>query len=455
MTKAHTDTFHALATPSGTSALAVIRVTGPGVRKIVREALRRDPLPVDDRRAVLGRYDSLSGDRIDQVIYTFYPGQASYTGRDLLEISSHGNMFLVEQILADLQSRGSRLAEPGEFTRTAFLEGKMDLSQAEAVGDLIAAKSTAAAEAARLQLEGGLGEEIDEVVQQVLALQAHIEAFIDFPEEDLPAETAEGPLRSMDRIIARLDEMIATGHPREILERGVRCGLLGAVNAGKSSLLNRLLGENRAIVSETPGTTRDYLQGSMQIGPYCIQIYDTAGYRDTVDPIEEAGLQRTDEVAVRMDLLVLVIDGTAPSPALPDSLTSRLTEFNALLVLNKSDLAGFSPDPDFLPSLSRVEVSARTGEGVPAFRKTLESMIRIEILQSVESRILYNRRHIGHLTDCRTALLRARLIVEERASTEYAAQDVRDALNALGAIVGTIDNEAMLDVLFGDFCIGK
>jgi len=449
------DTFCALATPPGTSALAVIRVCGAAVPDLIRSVFARTAPEKDFRRALVGKYRSINGQVIDETVFTYFPAKNSYTGRDLLEISCHGNPFLVEQILADLQERGCRMAEPGEFTRTAFLEGRMDLSQAEAVADLIAARSAAAVAAAHRQLAGGLGEEVEECVQKILTSRAQVEAFIDFPEEDLPEENEAGPIASLSATLERLDGMLATGRQRELLHRGIRTVILGAVNAGKSSLLNRLLGEERAIVSNTAGTTRDYLRDTFPLGPYCIQIFDTAGYRESTDSIELEGLKKTEKVVGMADFFLVVVDGTAPSPTLPNELLTRLSPENSLVVFNKSDCEDFRENRNFLPALPRVALSAKTNQGVTEFLEKWQSQIRAELLEGTESRVLYNRRHLGHLQACRDLLFRAREALMNKVSTEYVAPDLREALDELGAIVGRIDNEDMLDVLFGDFCIGK
>ncbi|MEM0966032.1 MAG: tRNA uridine-5-carboxymethylaminomethyl(34) synthesis GTPase MnmE [Verrucomicrobiota bacterium] len=449
------DTFHALATVPGTSAIGVIRVTGSKVVELIRGSLDVDVSEKAFRKAILGTYRVISGTPVDQVLWTYFPPYSSYTGRDLVEISCHGNMFLVEQILWDLERRGSRPAEPGEFTKTAFLEGRMDLSQAEAVADLIAARSEAAVLAAQKQLAGGLGHEIESCVSRILSVLAEIEAYIDFPEEDLPGETTDGPRKELAVLISRLGEMIATGRQRELLHRGIRTVLLGEVNAGKSSLLNRLLGEERAIVSATPGTTRDFLEDSFTLGRFCIQIFDTAGIRESADEIEREGVRRTQRLAGNADFNLVVMDGTEDCPTLPPEIQAGFTEENTLLVFNKCDLPEFSMNPSFYPQLRRVSLSATEGMGVSDFLSIWESMIREDMLKGAEDRVLYNQRHIGYLKECQTALERARLALQEKTSTEYVAPELRDALDALGSIVGTVDNEAMLDVLFGEFCIGK
>ncbi|MFP4351303.1 MAG: tRNA uridine-5-carboxymethylaminomethyl(34) synthesis GTPase MnmE [Puniceicoccaceae bacterium] len=449
------NTFHALATPPGTSALAVVRVCGPAVPDLVTGIFGAPPAPGDARRAKLGWYRDRDGKRIDQVLRIWFPPESSLTGRHTLEISTHGNPFLIDRVLEDLAGRGSRPAEPGEFTRTAFLEGRIDLSQAEAVGDLIAARSDAALEAAHRQLAGGLGAEVERRVEEILAIRAEVEAFIDFPEEDLPPEDEAGPLSALARTLAEIDRMIATGRQRELLHRGIRTVLVGEVNAGKSSILNRLLGERRAIVSETAGTTRDYLTDVFALGPYCIQIHDTAGFREVSDAIEREGLRQTERLVGGADFFLVVADGTAQPPTLPPALSGRLKPENALLLVNKSDAPGYSRHDTLLPALPRCEISALSGAGFPGFLDLWESRIRRELLEGAETRVLYNRRHLGCLRECREALERARTGLREGVSSECVAPDLRDALDALGAIVGTIDNEAMLDVLFGEFCIGK
>ncbi len=449
------DTFHALATPPGTSALAVIRVCGPDVPTLIEGIFGRSPTLSDSRRARFGKYRNRHGSILDEVLYTWFPADSAFTGRETLEISCHGNPLIVNLLERDLRERGSRPAEPGEFTRTAFLEGKIDLSQAEAVGDLIAARSDAALQSAHRQLAGGLGEEIDARVAEILAILAHLEAFIDFPEEDLPPEDRDGPLASLARTLQELDRMISTGDQRELLHRGIRTVIVGEVNAGKSSLLNRLLGEDRVIVSAEAGTTRDTIGETFALGKYCIQIYDTAGFREASDAIEKEGIRHTEKVYGAADFHLVVLDGTLPSPALPEPLLRRLTPQNALVVVNKSDRPSFQPHEDFHPELPRALLSAKTGSGMPEFLRLWENRIGRDLLAGADERILYNQRHIGFLRDCRRSLQNALARLKDGVETEYVTPDLRDALEALGSVVGTVDNEAMLDVLFGEFCIGK
>lgn len=449
------DTFHALATPPGSSALAVIRVCGPAVPSLMEGIFGRSCRQTQARTAIFGRYRDASGKVLDEVLYTWFPAVSAFTGRDTLEISPHGNPFIINKIDSDLLARGSRPAEPGEFTRTAFLEGKIDLSQAEAVADLIAARSDAALTSAHRQLAGGLGKEIEERVSEILAILAHLEAFIDFPEEDLPPEDQEGPLASLRRTILELERMISTGQQRELLHRGIRTVIVGEVNAGKSSLLNRLLGEDRVIVSAEAGTTRDTIGETFQLDAYCIYISDTAGFRQAAEAIEKEGIRHTERAYEAADYHLVVLDGTRSSPTLPDSLIERMTEANTLVVVNKCDDPNFSELIDFHPSLPRVSISAKTGAGIETLRKVWAERISQDLLSGAESRVLYNQRHIGFLQNCHRSLNRALTGLNSGMGTECVTLDLRDGLDALGAVVGTVDNEAMLDVLFGDFCIGK
>jgi len=323
------------------------------------------------------------------------------------------------------------------------------------VADLIAARSDAALASAHRQLSGGLGEEIEKRVSEILGILAHLEAFIDFPEEDLPPEDEEGPLASLVETLGELDRMISTGSMRELLHRGIRTVIVGEVNAGKSSLLNRLLGEERVIVSAEAGTTRDTIGETFSLGRFSIQIFDTAGFREAADAIEKEGIRHTERIYGSADFHLVILDGTRPAPTLPDRLLERLSPKNCIVLVNKSDAAEFQTLEDFCPDLPRAPLSAKTGAGMEAFLRLWESRIDQELLSGAESRILYNQRHIAFLEQCRESLNQARTALLAGLGTECVTPDLRDALEALGSIVGTVDNEAMLDVLFGEFCIGK
>lgn len=447
------DTIFALATPAGESALAVIRLSGPLCPTLAGTLFPqvRSPVP---RRVYFSKIMSLNGLEIDEVTFWQALAPASYTGEDTLEITCHGNPLIIAQIADDLLARGCRWAKPGEFTQRAFLNRKMDLSQAEAVADIIAARSEAALNAARRQLGGGLGEEIEIVLDEMTTLLAHIEAYIDFPEEDLPGEDPAGPLARLSQLLARLKEMAATGRFRELLHRGINTLILGPPNAGKSSLLNRLLGQERAIVHEKPGTTRDYLEDRFALGPYCINIFDTAGLRLTDDAVESEGVRRSLALLARADFCLLVVDGAAPCPALPAELTGQLDPANTLVIINKADLAG-ATDPGLLDGFTRVQLSAKTGMGWDHFLQVWQSHLRDDLLAGAEQRILYNQRHIELIVQTRKHIEEASALLRANQPTELAATELRQALETLSEVVGGFDNEQMLDALFRDFCIGK
>ncbi len=449
------DTIAALATPVGTSAIAVVRASGPVCTTLARELIGKDPAP---RMAVHVDYRDRQGSLVDDVLVTFFQGPHSFTGEDSLEVSCHGNPFIAQRILEDFWRRGCRPAEPGEFTRRAFLNGRLDLSQAEAVMDLIHARSERALAAANQQLRGSLGRHLAELTDALLRLLARIEAYIDFPEEDLPTEDRATASRELDDVLRGTKRLLATRHYGEVLRDGLKTVIVGEPNAGKSSLLNRLVGRDRAIVSAQPGTTRDFLEEQLIVGPHCIRLIDTAGLNPDPEALEKLGMEKTLERVDEADLILLVLDGARPFPPLPAPVTDRLKEGRALAVINKCDLLKEPPSPSLPGSpatITPVAISALTGEGV-------ERLIELIVAQAdrlggelgAES-VAINARHADALGRARDCLLAAQPKLEQEAPIELLASDLRGALDAFGEIGGRIDNERMLDHLFATFCIGK
>src|SRR5688572_26606595 len=287
-----TDMIAALATPAGTAALAVIRVSGEDTRGLAAKLLTSPPRP---RVARHTDYRDATGALLDDVILTFYEGPRSYTGEDALEISSHGNPFIAQKILEDMFARGCRPAEPGEFTQRAFLNGRMDLSQAEAVMDLIHARSERALTAANQQLRGSVGRRMNELIERLLGVLARIEAYIDFPDEDLPVEDRGFVIHEVVRLSTETDRLLATSHYGQLLRDGIKTVIVGEPNVGKSSLLNRLVGRDRALVSPEPGTTRDFIEERVIVGPHCLRLIDTAGLNPSPAPLEKLGIDKTRE----------------------------------------------------------------------------------------------------------------------------------------------------------------
>jgi tRNA modification GTPase len=282
-----TDTIAALATPVGTAAIAVVRASGPDTARLAREIFGATPPP---RVATHSDYRDRAGVVVDDVLVTFFAGPRSYTGEDSLEVSCHGNPFIAQKILEDLFARGCRPAEPGEFTQRAFLHGQMDLSQAEAVMDLIHARSEKALAAANQQLRGSLGRQMNALIDRLLQVLARVEAYIDFPDEDLPPEDRVLVARELTQLTRETDRLLATSHYGQMLRDGIKTVIVGAPNVGKSSLLNRLVGSERALVSPEPGTTRDFIEERILVGPHCLRVIDTAGLNPSPAPLEKLGM---------------------------------------------------------------------------------------------------------------------------------------------------------------------
>lgn len=448
------DTMVALSTPSGESALAMIRLSGPLALTITDQALGC-PVPTP-RQATLARYHATNAQLLDQTIFIYYPEGNSYTGAEMLEIHCHGNPLIVQKILEDLIARGCRMALPGEFTRTAFLNGKMDLSQAEAVADLIQARSDKALHAAHQQLSGALGNKIKSLIDNSLDIIATTEAYIDFPEEDLPLEDPAGPVAQIKVLIDRLEELEKTAHYSALLHEGIKTVIIGAPNAGKSSLLNALTGEERAIVSPEPGTTRDFIAERVMLGPYGIRIMDTAGLQHTKSDLDRLGIEKTMEKIREADFYLVVIDSAVPPPHLPAEVTERLSPNTTVVIENKIDLSQSCPRPDFLPKCPRARLSLLNGEGLHDVREVLTQTLTTH-LQGVlgPEELIVNARHATALKKACADLRAAQSKLEASEFAELVVSDLRNALDAMGTITGKIDNEAVLDKLFSTFCIGK
>lgn len=444
------ETIAALATPVGTSAIAVVRASGSDVARLTREVFGQTPPP---RLASHADYRLKNGEILDDVLFTFFAGPNSYSGEDTLEISCHGNPLIASRMLEDLLARGCRAAEAGEFTRRAFLNGRIDLSQAEAVMDLIHARSERALAAANQQLRGSLGRRMEELIALTLNCLAQIEAYIDFPEEDLPPENREVLRAQIEQLLGGVSRLRATSRYGEVLRSGVKTVIIGEPNAGKSSLLNRLVGRDRALVSPEPGTTRDYLEEFLTVGPHVLRLVDTAGLNPAPTSIERRGIDKTLEQAAEADLFLWVVDATRPMPTLPPGLAGRLSEKTTIVVFNKLDLApGF--EAPAVPYPSRA-LSALSGAGVEELVAELVARadaLRVEVGDEV---IAINARHEDALRRASEAIEAVRRGVSEAEPIELVASNLRDALACLGEIAGRVDNERMLDVLFSSFCIGK
>lgn len=448
----HNETIAALSTPVGTAALAVLRVSGPDTPRIAQDLLGAAPPP---RLARHADYRGLGGETIDDVVMTFFQGPNSYTGEDALEISCHGNPFIAQKILEDLFARGCRPATAGEFTQRAFLNGRMDLSQAEAVMDVIHARSERALAAANQQLRGSLGRRMNELVDRLLAVLARIEAYTDFPDEDLPAEDRGIVEREIARLSEETGRLLATSHYGELLRDGIKTVIVGEPNVGKSSLLNRLVGRERALVSPEPGTTRDFIEERIIVGPHCLRLIDTAGLNPSPAPLEKLGMEKTLERLDEADLVLAVVDGSIAPQRLPDGV-SQIADGKLVTAINKSDLAtGAAGDLSLLPIPNSVRISAVTGDGIERLMKIITSKAGAFQRDTGGETIAVSVRHAHALTTARASLGAAADNLGSAGPVELLASDLRSALSAYGEITGKVDNERMLDSLFATFCIGK
>lgn len=449
-----TDTIVALSTPAGESAIALIRLSGPACGDLGMAISGRSK-PLKKRYAHFSKYLDASSSELDECVLTYFADGQSFTGESMLEIAPHGNPLIVQKILTDLIARGCRPAEPGEFTKTAFLNGRMDLSQAEAVSDLIRARSDRSLEVAQRQLHGSVGRKMSELTERLLAVMAHLEAYIDFPEEDLPSADQAGPASDLRKLICEINDLIETQRYSALLHEGIKTLIVGEPNVGKSSLINALTGAERSIVSDIPGTTRDYISAFMMVGPWRIEILDTAGLHEAGDVIEKIGIDHTIEQAETADFFLLVLDSTAPSPALPDALLGRMNATNTIVIENKTDLPGVYPHADFLPELKHVRTSLLAREGISELRQTWEAFINSSLSQPQSDGVVVNARHASALREAVDAMEFASSRLKDQELSELIAADLRDAIERIGQVVGRVDNERMLDSLFKQFCIGK
>jgi tRNA modification GTPase len=441
------DTIAAIATAPGIGAIALLRLSGPQVREISSRVLSK-PL-ADPRLSVLRNLVTSDSEIVDQVLATYFPAPHSYTGEDVLELACHGGVLVTRRVLETLLAAGARSAGPGEFSQRAFLNGKLDLTQAEAVMDLISAQTTLALRAAQHQLEGRLGRAIHATRDELLGILAHLEAYIDFPEEDIDPATGAALRDRMEAVRDHLDQLLATAEQGRILRQGARTVICGPPNAGKSSLLNFLLGFERAIVSEIPGTTRDTIEEVINLRGLPLRLIDTAGIRETDDIIEQHGVTRSTAALASADLILVMVDASQPDTtrvAIPAEATRH-----RLLVLNKADL-GVHPNWQHEGGM---EISCTTGIGMDALSDRLFQILTAEAGALGADLVSINARHQDCLQRARTCLLQALTESSTGASAEFIALEVRSAMDAVGDVVGRLDTEDLLGEIFSSFCIGK
>ena len=435
------DSIAAIATPVAPSALGIIRCSGPLSSSIF--------LNLEPRRATLRKYTSLSGELLDQVVVTFYESGKSFTGEDSLELTCHGNPFILQKILADLLARGFRLAEPGEFTRRAFLNGQIDLTQAEAIGELIAARSDRALAAAHKQLGGELGRALKGFSDELIALIAAVEASLSFSEhdEDVPRELPS--LERFQTIAESLSKLRRTHYAHTLTFEGARIALIGKPNAGKSSLFNILVGHERALVSPIAGTTRDYISANIQLGGHLVTLIDTAGLNPLAekDSIESLGIKKSQDQLATADLVLQVFDATLPFLDENTSIDTTKDKSKIILVANKSDLSNFK-----LPQNS-IAISCAQNTGMDLLKEKIIN--HLDALMPAADTLMVSARHAASLNECLLQLQMAAELLQKKSDPALIAHHLHSSLHHLGHILGRFDNEQILDSLFHQFCIGK
>lgn len=447
------ETIVALATPAGDSALATIRISGSLSECFTRDALSL-PYP-SPRHSYLANYKSNDAEVIDQVICCYYEQNKSFTNEKMLEISCHGNPIIVQKILSDLVCRGARLAEPGEFTKRAYLNGKIDLVQAEAIAEMISAKSIHAIKLARKNLVGNLSSIISRVQTGILKVRAKLEAFVDFPEDDIGSENYTGIISLITDIQLITESLIDSSNRRSILDKNLRVILVGAPNAGKSTLFNCLVGFDRSIVSDIPGTTRDYVSKSLILDDLGIELIDTAGLRETSDQLESLGVDNTVELIEQSDMVIAVIDSSLPYPSELNRLLSHcIAPDNFVIVENKSDLKKHNNSEKFPHNAGIITVSAKNKIGIRDLVKKIKEVVGFGN-ENTELEFSVNLRHKQSLKEVNAHLLNATSLLKDQQDDLIILSELKQASLSLGNIVKPTDNEEMLDHLFKNFCIGK
>jgi tRNA modification GTPase len=460
------DTIAAVATPVGIGGIGIIKISGSFARKIAERIFRRKKngksSGLKPYRLILGEIiDPASHEVIDEVLITYMPGPESYTREDVVEIQCHSGYLVLEKILKlVLSQEGVRLAEPGEFTRRAYLNGRIDLTQVEAITDLINARTNSALNQATSQLKGTLSEKILDIKRKIVNLLTHIESAIDFPEEDIEVFSFEEILWRLNELKDELKTLLSTYEEGKLFREGIKMAIIGRPNVGKSSLLNALLGEERAIVSHLPGTTRDIIDESVNIYGIPLNIVDTAGiplYPPT-NPVEEKGTNLTRAKASQADLVLFVLDRSFPFTENDMAIFSEFQEKRIIIVLNKADLPAkldLSSLPSSLQKKQIVSVSAKYHQGIEELKKVIyDSITHREKISS--SPVFINRlRHKVSLEKAIDGIEQAIKSLDEGMSIEFIALDLRRSLDYLGEVVGETTTEEIIDQIFSEFCIGK
>ena len=470
MSLAHeVDTIAAIATPPGEGGICVIRVSGERAAEVAGRGFhgKRNLADAATHTAHYGSFLDENGKALDYVVALVFKSPHSYTGEDTVEFSCHGGQFVTKRILESLVRFGARPAEPGEFTKRAFLNGRIDLVQAEAVADLIRSRSEKARQTSLAQLEGALSKRIIEVRDQLVQSISLLELELDFAEDGYEFADKKKVAGLLKESIQKIDGLLATYAIGKVYRNGVRVALVGSPNVGKSSLLNALLRQDRAIVTNIPGTTRDVIEESISVNGLLFALSDTAGLRETNDPIEKEGVRRAEDRLLNSDIIVLILDGSRPlTPSEPELIdrTVRTAETNGvkcIIAVNKIDLKPFNrssfKELDRLIARHKVVgVSAMTSEGIEEFELALhETAVAGGVAAAEGGIVITNLRHYSALERARNSLALSLKTIDSGNSSEFVTVDLRSALDSLGELTGAVTTEEILNSIFSKFCIGK
>jgi tRNA modification GTPase len=443
------DTIAAVATPPGAGAVAVVRISGPAAVAVASAMVGLLPPP---RRATLRSFAAADGSAIDQGIVLYFPAPNSFTGEDVVELQGHGGPVVVDQLLSRALALGARLARPGEFSQRAFHNGRLDLAQAEAIADLIAAGSAQSARLAMRTLQGEFSRRVDALLEELVQLRTYVEAAIDFPEDELDLLADGVVLRDLEALLGNVEEIVRSARQGRLLRDGLRVVIAGPPNAGKSSLLNALVGHDAAIVTAIPGTTRDVLREYIQLDGLPLHVVDTAGLREGADLVEEEGIRRARGEIARADRVLWVYDDAEGQAAVTSETAGLPPDIPLTRVRNKIDLTG-APAGLADGEPPTVAISVATGAGLDALRAHLKACAGYH--GTGEGEFIARRRHLDALERVRLALGQARAALREHAGGELVAEDLRLAQQALGEITGAFTPDDLLDRIFASFCIGK